>query len=238
MCVENNRWDPPLLLILENWVRTFVSNLVSLSVSPVAFSGMSIRWKCASMTIWTSSALTTPTTRCRRMQLSVTCCTWWRERTTRCASLTPSISSAGSARGPSLLMLPKNSRRSFNASPPSPWERSSVRERAIIISVSIFNDISAQSSVVRGRFLVLNFSLCLTLSAKPMHHHGKDCLRLRVDVVGHKGSGKNHYDKSKARETEKILEGEKVNFPATGGVHNPSNRLPAGEHSLKNRFQT
>lgn len=212
-------------------MTTFVSNLVSLSVSPAAFSGMSIRWKCASMTIWTSSALTTPTARCRRMRLSVTCCTWWRERTTRCASLTPSISSAGSARGPSLLMLLKNSRRSFNASPPSPWERSSGRERAIIISVSIFseNDISAQSSVVRGRFLVLNISLCLTFSAKPMHHHGKDCLRLRVDVVGHKGSGKNHYDKSKAHETEKILE---------GGVHNPSNHLPAGEHSLKNRFQT
>ncbi|CAI5662272.1 ephrin-A1b [Oreochromis niloticus] len=56
--------------------------------------------------------------------------------------------------------------------------------------------------------------------SKPMHHHGKDCLRLRVDVVGHKGSGKNHYDKSKAHETEKILE---------GGVHNPSNHLPADD---------
>lgn len=65
--------------------------------------------------------------------------------------------------------------------------------------------------------------------SKPMHHHGKDCLRLRVDVVGRKGSGKNHYDKSKAHETEKILEGEKVNFLGTGGVHNPSNRLPADD---------
>lgn len=66
-----------------------------------------------------------------------------------------------------------------------------------------------------------------------MHHHGQDCLRLRVDVVGHKGSGKNHLDKSKAANAGKSMEGRKVTFPAAGGVHNPSHQLPAGEDSLK-----
>lgn len=64
-----------------------------------------------------------------------------------------------------------------------------------------------------------------------MHHHGQDCLRLKVDVVSHKG--KNHLDKAKAEETGKGIDGEKVKFPALGGVHNPSNRLPAGEDSSK-----
>ncbi|KAM7383446.1 hypothetical protein PAMP_003096 [Pampus punctatissimus] len=67
--------------------------------------------------------------------------------------------------------------------------------------------------------------------SKPIHHHGQDCLRLRVDVVGHKGSGKTHLDKSKAAETEKSLDGGKGKFSA-GGVHNPSNRLPGGEDSF------
>lgn len=57
---------------------------------------------------------------------------------------------------------------------------------------------------------------------------------MRVDVVGHKGSGNTHLDKSKADNTRKSTDGGKGMFPATGGVHNPSNRLPAGEEpSLK-----
>lgn len=68
-------------------------------------------------------------------------------------------------------------------------------------------------------------------TAKPMHHHGQDCLRLKVDVVGHKGSGKNQVDKSKAHDTGKSVDGGKGMFPAAGGVHNPSNRLPAGDDS-------
>lgn len=85
------------------------------------------------------------------------------------------------------------------------------------------------------RLLVLNIFLLFDFfAAKPMHHHGQDCLRLRVDVVGHKGSGKNHLDKSKAEETGKGF----VKFPAAGGVHNPSNRLPAGEDSSKKKHQT
>lgn len=65
--------------------------------------------------------------------------------------------------------------------------------------------------------------------SKPMHHHGQECLRLKVKVVGHKDSGKSHQDKSKAEETGKNLDGEKVKFHAAGGVHNPSNRLPADD---------
>lgn len=58
-----------------------------------------------------------------------------------------------------------------------------------------------------------------------------------MDVVGHKGSGKTHLEKSKAEETGKSLDGGKVKIPAAGGVHNPSNRLPAGEDS-STKYQT
>uniref|UniRef100_A0A1A8G7Y6 Ephrin-A1 n=1 Tax=Nothobranchius korthausae TaxID=1143690 RepID=A0A1A8G7Y6_9TELE len=56
--------------------------------------------------------------------------------------------------------------------------------------------------------------------SKPMHHHGEDCLRLRVDVVRHKGAAKSHPEKPKVEETEK--EEKKVPFVSAGGVHNPS----------------
>ncbi|XP_070822731.1 ephrin-A1b [Chaetodon trifascialis] len=66
--------------------------------------------------------------------------------------------------------------------------------------------------------------------SKPMHHHGQECLRLRVDVVGHKGSGKTHLNKSKADDTGKSTDGGKRIFSAAaGGVHNPTNRLPADD---------
>ncbi|XP_030013579.1 ephrin-A1b [Sphaeramia orbicularis] len=65
--------------------------------------------------------------------------------------------------------------------------------------------------------------------SKPMHHHGQECLRLKVDVADHKGSmGKTHINKSKAEDTGKILDSGKIRFPS-GGVHNPSNRLPADD---------
>ena len=73
--------------------------------------------------------------------------------------------------------------------------------------------------------------------AKPMHHHGEDCLRLRVQVVDHKSSGKTHRDKSKAEEPEKGSDGGKAKFSVAGGVHNPSNRLPAGEDSFGKKIQ-
>lgn len=71
-----------------------------------------------------------------------------------------------------------------------------------------------------------------------MHHHGQECLKLRVDVVGQKGSGKTNLEKSKAEDTDKRFDGGKVKFPTAGGVHNPSNRLPAGEDSSKEKYQT
>lgn len=70
-----------------------------------------------------------------------------------------------------------------------------------------------------------------------MHHHGQECLRLRVDVVGHKSSGKNHLDKSKPEDTEKSSDAGKGELPAAGGVHNPSNRFSAGEDS-STKYQT
>ncbi|KAM9309258.1 ephrin-A1b isoform 2-T2 [Pholidichthys leucotaenia] len=60
--------------------------------------------------------------------------------------------------------------------------------------------------------------------SKPMHHHGQDCLRLKVHVVG-----KNHVDKSKEKKTEKTMDGGKEMFIVSGGVHNLSNRLPADD---------
>lgn len=75
---------------------------------------------------------------------------------------------------------------------------------------------------------VLFFGL---VTAKPMHHRGQDCLRLKVDVIGHKSFGKTHQKKPKdeKKEEEKMDEG-KGKFIVSGGVH-PSNRLSAGENS-------
>lgn len=125
---------------LPCWMKTFVTNLLLSFCLPAASCGTSTQWKCISMTIWTSSAPTTPMVRCHRMQLSAMCCTWWRGRTTRCASLTLLTSSVGSVRGRSLPTLPRNSLRNSNVLLPSPWARSSDRARAIIISVSIHNN--------------------------------------------------------------------------------------------------
>ncbi|XP_037532862.1 ephrin-A1b [Nematolebias whitei] len=66
--------------------------------------------------------------------------------------------------------------------------------------------------------------------SKPLHHHGKECLRLRVDVVGHKGSAKTQSDEAKTEETKK--DERKATFFAAGGVHNPSNRLPADDPAV------
>ncbi|KAK1795481.1 hypothetical protein P4O66_010644, partial [Electrophorus voltai] len=57
--------------------------------------------------------------------------------------------------------------------------------------------------------------------SKPLHHHGQECLRLRVDVAGHHSS-KNH------KKEEEAEEGRRDRI-STGGVHNPSNRLPADD---------
>lgn len=80
---------------------------------------------------------------------------------------------------------------------------------------------------------MLNLCRASVLSAaKPLHHRGEECLRLRVDVTGHKGSAaKAKADKAKAEEMAKAKLGNgKGKFAEAGGVHNPTNRLPAGEH--------
>ncbi|TDH11818.1 hypothetical protein EPR50_G00064380 [Perca flavescens] len=68
--------------------------------------------------------------------------------------------------------------------------------------------------------------------SKPMHHHGQECLKLRVDVAGQKGSGKTNLEKSKAEDTSKSFDGGKAKSPTDGGVHNPSNRLPADDPAV------
>ncbi|KAM3873636.1 ephrin-A1b [Diretmus argenteus] len=68
--------------------------------------------------------------------------------------------------------------------------------------------------------------------SKPLHHHGQECLRLKVDVVGQKGSGKVKADKAKADDVEQGMDGGKGKFSAAGGVHNPSNRLPADDPAV------
>lgn len=208
-----------------------------------ASCGTTTQWRCTSTTTWTSSVLTTPTERCRPIRPSATSCTWWRRKTMMCANLTPSISSAGSARGPLPHTFQRNSPKNSSALHPSPWERSLDRERATTISVSItdrsldicfFYQISLLLCCC-SFFSSLLTNLCylfLSFLAKPMHHHGADCLKLRVDVVGRKGFSKTSLEKSKADKTDKSLDEENIKFSAVGGVHNPSNQLPAGEGSF------
>ncbi|KAM4550313.1 ephrin-A1a isoform 1-T1 [Fundulus diaphanus] len=56
--------------------------------------------------------------------------------------------------------------------------------------------------------------------SKPLHHHGKECLKLRVDVIAADGS-------QEARVANKGTGGGGVG--AGGGAHNPSNRPAADE---------
>ncbi|XP_045554774.1 ephrin-A1 [Salmo salar] len=68
--------------------------------------------------------------------------------------------------------------------------------------------------------------------SKPLHHHGQECLRLKVDVVGPHGSGKAKADKGKDGAMEKAMDGGKGKMGGGGGVHNPSNRLPADDPTV------
>ncbi|KAM8766191.1 ephrin-A1a isoform 1-T1 [Acanthopagrus schlegelii] len=58
--------------------------------------------------------------------------------------------------------------------------------------------------------------------SKPLHHHGQECLRLRVDVVAADGS-------QEARVAKGGTGGTGGGAGGGGGVHNPSNRLPAAD---------
>ncbi|KAM6959150.1 ephrin-A1a [Aplochiton taeniatus] len=57
--------------------------------------------------------------------------------------------------------------------------------------------------------------------SKPLHHHGQECLRLRVDVVAVDGSQEARVAKGAGAAGAGVGVG--------GGVHNPSNRLPADD---------
>ncbi|XP_034016705.1 ephrin-A1a [Thalassophryne amazonica] len=55
--------------------------------------------------------------------------------------------------------------------------------------------------------------------SNPLHHHGEDCLRLRVNVVASDGS-----------QEARVAKGGGAGGAGAGGrVHNPSNRLPAAD---------
>ncbi|XP_062846149.1 ephrin-A1a [Trichomycterus rosablanca] len=54
--------------------------------------------------------------------------------------------------------------------------------------------------------------------SKPLHHHGQECLKIKVDVIANDGSQEARVGTGK---------GSKVG--SEGGAHNPSNRLPADD---------
>ncbi|KAG9345394.1 hypothetical protein JZ751_009941, partial [Albula glossodonta] len=56
--------------------------------------------------------------------------------------------------------------------------------------------------------------------SKPLHHHGTECMRLKVDVVGPKES-----EETKVR-------GRSDGGTGGGGAHVPSNRFPADDPSV------
>ncbi|KAM4631257.1 ephrin-A1a isoform 2-T2 [Polymixia lowei] len=56
--------------------------------------------------------------------------------------------------------------------------------------------------------------------SKPLHHHGQECLRLRVDVVAADGSQEARVAKGGG------AGGAAAGAGAGGGVHNNSNRMP------------
>ncbi|KAK2887542.1 hypothetical protein QQF64_013274 [Cirrhinus molitorella] len=54
--------------------------------------------------------------------------------------------------------------------------------------------------------------------SKPLHHHGEECLKLRVDVVANDGS-----------QEARVSTGGGAKAGTGGGAHTPSNRLPADD---------
>uniref|UniRef100_A0AAY5LB90 Ephrin-A1 n=1 Tax=Esox lucius TaxID=8010 RepID=A0AAY5LB90_ESOLU len=68
--------------------------------------------------------------------------------------------------------------------------------------------------------------------SKPLHHHGQECLRLKVEVVGPHGSRKVKADKGKDEGMDRAIDGGKGKIGEAGGVHNPSNSLPADDPAV------
>ncbi|KAG7259764.1 hypothetical protein CRUP_011863 [Coryphaenoides rupestris] len=63
--------------------------------------------------------------------------------------------------------------------------------------------------------------------SKPLHHHGQECLRLRVDVIAADGSQEARVAKGSAAAGGGA--GTTGAAGADGGVHNSSNRLPSAD---------
>lgn len=101
------------------------------------FYGTTTPWRWSSMTTWTSSAPITLRVRCRCWMLSDTCSTWWSPRTTNPASPSRTTRCAGSAATRLLLTPLRSFLKSSSVLLRSLWERSSVKEKATIISVSV-----------------------------------------------------------------------------------------------------
>ncbi|XP_030203414.1 ephrin-A1a isoform X3 [Gadus morhua] len=62
--------------------------------------------------------------------------------------------------------------------------------------------------------------------SKPLHHHGQECLRLRVDVIAVDGSQEARVAKGGGGTAGAA---GTAGAEAGGGVHNPSNRLPPAD---------
>ncbi|XP_051527794.1 ephrin-A1-like [Myxocyprinus asiaticus] len=54
--------------------------------------------------------------------------------------------------------------------------------------------------------------------SKPLHHHGQECMRLKVNVVANDGS-----------QEARVGTGGRAKVGTEGGAHTPSNRLPADD---------
>ncbi|XP_028832844.1 ephrin-A1b [Denticeps clupeoides] len=65
--------------------------------------------------------------------------------------------------------------------------------------------------------------------SKPLHGHGQECLRLRVDVTGNHHGHKEHRKTAEKEEVKEEGQKRQGGGGEGGGVHNPSNRLPADD---------
>lgn len=110
---------------------------VPLCLLLAGFYGTTTPWRWSSMTTWTSSAPITLKVRYRCWMPSDTCSTWWSAKTTNPASPSHTTRCVGSVAIHLLLTPRRSSRKSFSALLRLLWEKSSAKEKATIISVSV-----------------------------------------------------------------------------------------------------
>lgn len=139
--IYNHRFWGLYLLPLQCYNHSYQSLATCvtalLCLLPVGFHGMTILWRWSSMTTWTSSAPITQRVRYHYWMLSVTCSIWWSVRTTKPASPSHMTKCAGSVVIHLRLMPLRSSPKSSSVLPRLLWERSSAKEKATIISVSM-----------------------------------------------------------------------------------------------------